>query len=216
MSRQKKPLEAVSGSYIAIPHGVLDSVAFTGVSHRAKALLLEMVRQLNGRNNGRIQLSDKWLKARGWKSKGVIFSAKTELLERKLIMLAKQGGLNHGASWYLVTWLAVSNFVGLDITARDYHPGAWSFLDKLPLPKNASAVPTVGVAKPFTAPTAGVANQSTTPTVGAREALSSASTTPTVGDNVYHQYPPVKSSRPIVGKPARQRKSAPENTERAT
>lgn len=107
-----------------------------------------------------------------------------------------------------MTWLAVSNFVGLDITAMDYRPGAWSFMDKLPLPKNASSGPTVGVAKPSTAPTVGVANQSTTPTVGAREALSSTSTTPTVGDNVYNHYPPANSSRPIVGK---KRKSPPAN-----
>jgi hypothetical protein len=216
MSRQKKPIEAVSGSYSAIPHAVLDSVAFMGASHPAKALLLELVRQLNGRNNGRLQLSDKWLKERGWTSKSLTFNAKRILLERKLIMLAKQGGLNHGASWYLVTWLAVSNFVGLDITAMDYHPGAWSFLDKLPLPKNASAVPSAGVVKPSTTPPAGVANRSTTPPHGAREALLRGSTTPPHGDNVYHQYPPVKSSRPIVGKPARQRKSAPENIGRAT
>ncbi|MES2000348.1 MAG: hypothetical protein V4446_13640 [Pseudomonadota bacterium] len=211
MSRQKKPLEAVSGTYSAIPHAVLDSVAFTGASHPAKALLIDLVRQLNGRNNGRLQLSDKWLKGRGWTSKAVTFSAKRALLERKLIMLAKQGGLNHGASWYLVTWLAVSNFEGLDITAMDYHPGAWSFMDKLPLPKNASAVPSNGVVKHSTAPRDGVAKLSTTPPDGAREALLKGSTTPPDGDNVYHQYPPVKSSRPIVGK---KRTSAPENTGR--
>ena len=86
MSRQKKPLEAVSGTYSAIPHAVLDSVAFMGASHPAKALLLEIVRQLNGRNNGRLQLSDKWLKVRGWTSKDVTFSAKRVLLERKLLL----------------------------------------------------------------------------------------------------------------------------------
>ena len=203
MSRQKKPLEAVSGTYSAIPHAVLDSVAFMGASHPAKALLLEIVRQLNGRNNGRLQLSDKWLKVRGWTSKDVTFSAKRVLLERKLIMLAKQGGLNHGASWYLVTWLAVSNFEGLDITAMDYHPGAWSFMDKLPLPKNASSAPAGGVVKHATAPRDGVANQPTTPPAGAREALLRGSTTPPAGDNVYHQYNPVHSSRPVVGKPAK-------------
>ena len=203
MSRQKKPLEAVSGSYSAIPHAVLDSKAFMGASHPAKALLLELMRQLNGRNNGRLQLSDKWLKERGWTSKAVTFSAKRILLERKLIMLAKQGGLNHGASWYLVTWLPVSNFVGLDITAMDYHPGAWSFMDKLPLPKNASSGPSGGVVKHSTAPRDGVAKLSTTPRDGAREALLRGSTTPPDGDNVYNHYPTGNSSRPVVGKPAK-------------
>ncbi|HAN55337.1 MAG TPA: hypothetical protein DCQ77_03665 [Betaproteobacteria bacterium] len=124
MARIKRQLETPTGSYSAIPHAVLDSVAFTGASYPAKALLLELVRQLNGRNNGHLQLTSKWLKTRGWKSDDVIHRAKDEMLERQLIMQTRQGGLNHGASQYLVTWLTVSSFVGLDITAKDCHPGA--------------------------------------------------------------------------------------------
>lgn len=214
MAKMKRQLETPSGSYSAIPHSVLDSVAFTGASHPTKALLLELVRQLNGRNNGHLQLTTKWLKTRGWQSADVIHRAKVELLERQLIMQTRQGGLNHGASQYLATWLAVSNFVGLDITAMDYHPGAWSFMDKLPLPKNASSVPSNGHVKGVSVPGDGIAMASTVPGDGTRRALLTPSTVPSNGNNVVHQYPPVKSSRPIVGKKGRSGKSAPANIER--
>lgn len=62
MTKGKKLLEPVSGSYTPVPHAVLDSVAFLGASNRAKAMLFELLRQHNGRNNGHLQLAVAWLK----------------------------------------------------------------------------------------------------------------------------------------------------------
>ena len=164
---QKRPAEAVTGIYGAIPYALLDSVAFMGASYPAKALLFEVIRQHNGKNNGRLQLSFSWLAKRGWKSRDVIQRAKLELIERGLLIRTTKGGLNLGADWYAVTWLAISNFVGLDIQAKDYHPGAWSFMDKLSVGKNANSVPPDGkgsTAKRYsTVPPAGTANAPTVP-----------------------------------------------------
>lgn len=85
MSKRKKPQEAVSGRYTPVPHEVLDSAAFQGASTRAKAMLLELLRQHNGGNNGHLQLSLHWLKTRGWNSADQIQKAKVELLKRKLV-----------------------------------------------------------------------------------------------------------------------------------
>lgn len=133
--KQKRPIEAVDGLYSAIPHLVLDSVAFKGASYPAKSLLLELIRQHNGHNNGHLQLSFAWLKTRHWNSRDVIQRAKSELIERCLMIQTRQGGLNIGASHFAVTWLKISNYVGLDIYGKDYHPGAWTFLNKSPLTK---------------------------------------------------------------------------------
>lgn len=143
--KQKRPVEAISGLYGAIPHAVLDSVAFMGASYPAKSLLFDLMRQHSGNNNGHLHLSFSWLERRGWKSRDVIQRARAELLERGLLIQTKQGGLNIGASRYAVTWLKISNFVGLDIQAKDYHPGAWAFMDTLPMGKKiANAVPSDG------------------------------------------------------------------------
>ena len=131
--KQKRPVEAISGLYGAIPHAVMDGVAFKGASYPAKALLFELMRQHSGKNNGHLQLSFSWLQGRGWKSRDVIQRARDEIIERGLLIQTRQGGLNIGASRYAVTWLTISNFVGLEIQGKDYHPGAWGFMDTLPL-----------------------------------------------------------------------------------
>lgn len=215
MAKMKRQLETPTGSYSALPHSVLDSVAFTGASHPAKALLLELVRQLNGRNNGHLQLSTQWLATREWTSRDVILRARRQLVERGLILQTKQGGLNGGASQYLVTWLAVSNFVGLDITARDYHPGAYSFMDKLPLTKNAKPVPSPGHVKPLTVPPPGTANALTVPSAGTASALLTPSTVPPHGNNVITNIPTVNSSISIAGQKSKPGKLASANIERA-
>ena len=61
---QKKPDEPVDGQYVLIPLSVLDSAAFTLLNYPAKALLLDIVRQHNGRNNGHFHLTFSWLKKR--------------------------------------------------------------------------------------------------------------------------------------------------------
>lgn len=165
---QKRPAEAVNGQYGAIPIALLNSAAFMGASYPAKALLFELIRQHNGKNNGHFQLAFAWLAKRGWKSRDVIQRAKAELIERGLIIQTLQGGLNIGPTLYAVTWLTISNFVGLDIQSKDYHPGAWAFMDKLPIgKKNANAVPPDGkgsTGKRYsTVPPDGTANVLTVP-----------------------------------------------------
>ncbi len=133
--KQKRPVEAINGLYSPIPHAVLDSVAFKGLSYPAKALIFDLIRQHNGNNNGHLHLSYSWLEGRGWKSRDVIHRAKAVLIERNLLIQTRQGGLNIGANRYAVTWLTITNFIGLDIQAKSYHPGAWAFMNDLPMGK---------------------------------------------------------------------------------
>lgn len=145
--KRKRLVESVSGLYSVIPHAVQDSTAFGSLSHPTKALIFELMRQHNATkgNNGHLHLSFSWLENRGWKSRDVIQRARDELIQRGLLIQTRQGGLNIGASRYAVTWLPITNFVGLEIERRDYHPGAWSLMDALPVAKkNASASPPNG------------------------------------------------------------------------
>lgn len=123
--RGKKPLEAPGGRYFALPHAVLDSDAWTGCSPAAKALLLELCRQHTGANNGRLQIARSWIEPRGWTRPATARKLKDELIQRRLIVQTKYGGLNNGPHWFALTWLPVSDFTGLDITACDYHHGAY-------------------------------------------------------------------------------------------
>lgn len=142
--RQRRPAESIDGLYGGIPHSVLDSMAFIRASYPAKALMLELIRQHTGINNGHLHLAHGWLEKRGWTSRSVIARAKRELIDRGLVIRTRQGGLNMGADQYAVTWLSISNFVGLDIQSKNYHKGAHSFMNELPAPKINKGVPVEG------------------------------------------------------------------------
>lgn len=208
----KKPAESVSGRFTALPHSLLDCVAFVGASHMARSLLYELMRQHNPQvgstgkgNNGHLHLSCKWLKSRGWSSNDGIQKAKLELLTRGLIIKTREGGLNNGADKYAVTWMAITNFVGLDIQAKDYQPGAYQLLGPfaqppakrqpgesphLPLPVSRNSPAHVPPSKCHTAyrnspaPCTGTVNAPTAPHTGTRAGIFGTSTAPRTGNNV--------------------------------
>jgi hypothetical protein len=95
---------ATNERFASIPHHVMDSVTYIRTSHRAKALLLELCRQLTASNNGQLQATTKWLKNRGWSSHKTIQQAKNELLKSGLITKTRNGGFQRGADLFGVSW----------------------------------------------------------------------------------------------------------------
>lgn len=143
-TRRKGRPECPGKPYASIPIDVLQSTAFIGAGHTAKALLFELMRQHDGYNNGRLELSFVYLKKyREWTSRDVVTRARNELIERGLIIQTKKGGLNAGTNYYAVTWLDISNFKDLEISPLSYHKGAYAMMDKLPK-NNKSSVPRDG------------------------------------------------------------------------
>lgn len=124
------------GGFVALPWSVLDSPAFLGLSHPAKALLLEVARQCHGDDNGRLLVSRSLLAARGWKSVDVITRAKQELLDAELIFETVKGQRPNKASWYSVTWRKLAKLKGYDhgvtATFRQGPTGKTMALDRLP------------------------------------------------------------------------------------
>jgi len=197
MTKRKKILEAPQGTYTPLPHNLVDSASFMGASHPARSLLCELLRQHNSRNNGHLQLTSTWLKKRGWTSNAVVHRAKLELIKRGLIIQTRQGGLNAGANLYALTWLPISNFVGLDIQSKDYHQGQWRFMDSSPVigkHKLCSA------SRCGTAPPNGMAGSLAAPSHGTKTALFVDSTAPPNGNNEYIPIPTDKTFKPVVGR----------------
>lgn len=199
MSKEsKKHLENFTGRFSRIPHAVLDSEAFMGLTDHGKALLFALMRQINGSNNGRLQLTNKWLSAHGWRSNAINKKAITELIERGLIVTTRLGGLNAGCNWYALTWLPISNFFGLDIASNTYHQGCWVDC-KLPPTERRKPPPQKQKKLPGY-------RDSAIPTTGMRAALFVIPTIPTTGNNVSMPYTLQKtnqSGRRIVGKSKR-------------
>ncbi|HZX33630.1 MAG TPA: hypothetical protein VFF03_19930 [Rhodocyclaceae bacterium] len=134
--------------YFPIPQRVMDSPAYTGATSNAIRLLLDLLRQHNGFNNGHLQASWSYLsKHRGWTSASRVKEAIDELLERKLLIRTRRGGRSlgqidyanpppgEGPAFYALTWLPISNFKGLEITGKDFWPGSWDLSDVPPRTK---------------------------------------------------------------------------------
>lgn len=212
MAKQKKPLEAVSGTYAAVPHRLLDSPAFIGLTDSAKSLLFALFRQLNGRNNGHLQLSQKWLAGYGWRSSGMNRKARDELIERGLIIRTRLGGLNMGTDWFAATWLPISDFSGLDVSPHQYHPGAWQLCTLPPTQKRKPPArqkrETLAGSQRSAAPVVGTVGKLTAPVVGAETALFQQFTAPVVGNNVFTNPPPANNSKRVVGRAGRSGKKS--------
>lgn len=105
------------GGFVAIPWLVLDSPAYQRLSHPAKALLMEIARQLRGDNNGALLCSREHMGKRGWSSWDVVHRAKVQLLAAGFLHETVKGHRPNKASWYAVTWCALDRLDGLDAGA---------------------------------------------------------------------------------------------------
>lgn len=105
------------GGFVALPWSVLDSAAYAGLSHPAKALLLEVARQYVRDNNGRLLCSMAYLGPRGWRSNDVITRALRELVAAGLLHQTVQGARPNKASWYAITWQTLDRLSGYDAGA---------------------------------------------------------------------------------------------------
>lgn len=220
--KSKQPPERITGSFSGIPHAVLDSQAFIGATDKAKSLLFALIRQVNGKNNGHLHLTDKWLRAQGWTSTSQNKKARDELLARGLIVQTYRGGLNSGCDKFAVSWLDISNFINTNLSAQTYHKGAWALCNLPPTKRRAPPQKreTPSVQRRSATPYSGAADELATPYSGAKTALLDHSTTPYSGNNVIHQLPaarttgcgyapdaelsqPARRKTPIIGKAGR-------------
>lgn len=125
-SRLKLKGRREEGTYLALPHAVLDSQSFSGLSGRAVKLLCDIARQFNGINNGDLTAAWTLMKARGWTSKDQLLKAERELRETGFIELTRQGG-RHQCNLYAVTWNAIDACPGkrLDVSPTHVPSGLW-------------------------------------------------------------------------------------------
>ena len=187
-----------AGGFVALPWSVLDSPAYSGLSHPAKALLLEFARQFVRDNNGRLLCSMTYLGPRGWKSNDVITRAVRELVAAGFVHQTAQGHRPSKASWYAVTWRALDRHPGYDVgTMESFQRGAYrlwvaaqrptEIAPPTPSPgaeKNASLTPSPGVERASRAPSPGVGALPTAPSPGAVEGGFGAFSTPGDGDHL--------------------------------
>jgi hypothetical protein len=200
MGRKRRPPEQCAGGFAALPWVVLDSKAFQEAGYASRSLLMELARQLNGSNNGHLQLTRSWLAPRGWTSDQTIQASKTELQNLGLIQQTRQGGKGIGPSRFAVTWLPISNFQGLEIGPKDFRRSAF-MRQPLVLPPRENHRSSF---RSDSALASGVSPPSITPPSGPKTAYLVNFSAPKSGNNVIDHAPTGNSGgRIVVGRKGR-------------
>ena len=111
--------------FLRLPLDLLIHDSFSTLSPRATKLLIDVAAQYNGHNNGDLCAPLSMMRKRGWKSSDQLFEARTELLDRGLVLTSRQGGLNK-CSLFALTWLEINECEGkLDIQSSAVAPHNW-------------------------------------------------------------------------------------------
>lgn len=117
-----------NGAYIPVPRICLQSNSLAKLSPYAKALLLDLMSQYNGFNNGDLSVAWKLMKKRHWKSERSLNNAKKELLQNGWLIITRQGGRNK-CSLYALTLYHIDEDkkkkYDPDIKATNSPPGGW-------------------------------------------------------------------------------------------
>lgn len=121
--------------FLALPHVVLDSPAFLGLSAPATRLLLDVARQYTGKNNGRLVACSKYLAGRGWKSHDTATRARRELEAAGLLFQTRMGARPNKAAWFALTWASLDWSPELEIRPETFPRGQYLRIDAPRLPK---------------------------------------------------------------------------------
>lgn len=140
------PERRESGGFAALPHCLLESQVFTGLSAYAVKLLNDLLAQFKGFNNGDLCLAWSIMAKRGWKSRDTLNKARKELLDVELIIISRYGDRKR-PNLYALTFFAIDECGGkLDIKATERPSSLWRKHEPLP-PLKIKSTPTAGVSK---------------------------------------------------------------------
>lgn len=113
MAKQRKP----KCRFVGIPYNVANSQQFAVLSYRAKALILDLLLQYNGRNNGSLSACHALMKKRGW-PQATLHRTLKELKNTGFVVVTRQGWKQRGRPTLIAfTWN------GIDEAKVEYDDG---------------------------------------------------------------------------------------------
>jgi hypothetical protein len=138
------PERRESGGFAALPHCLLNSNVYIGLSAHAVKLLNDLLAQFKGFNNGDLCLAWSIMEKRGWKSRETLGKARKQLLAAELILVSRYGDRKR-PHLYALTFFAIDECGGkLDISATQKPLSLWRKHEPLP-PLKIKSTPTPGV-----------------------------------------------------------------------
>jgi hypothetical protein len=120
-----------AGRFVGIPVHILESQEYAALQSNTVKLLLDLLCQYNGYNNGDLCATWSLLSKRGWKSRDTRDRALKQLLASSFIVKTRQGEKGHTSghrkpTLYAVTWLGIDECKGkLDIRPNPAPLNTW-------------------------------------------------------------------------------------------
>ena len=115
MSRGQGKKRQPSRRFIGIPYDVIEHPDFFRANPRCLKLIIYLLRQYNGRNNGDLSVAFSQLKKLGFNSTETIRASVEECIERGLIIRTREAKFqnpNSTCALYGVTWLGIDECGG--------------------------------------------------------------------------------------------------------
>jgi hypothetical protein len=120
MARRDYVKGALPYTFVGIPKDVLAMTEFQALPSAAKALMLDLMAQYTGKNNGRLCPSWECMQHCGWASKGTLARAKAALLEAPFAVLTRKGHAPRTADWIGFTWWQLHFHQSMDIEPQKF------------------------------------------------------------------------------------------------
>lgn len=109
--RAKATGKGGKGTFTMLPHHVTKSEQFANLSAYAVKLLVDLLNQYHGKQNGDLSPSFTLMQRHNWRSKDTLAKALAELETKGFLVKTRQGG-RHVASLYAVTFLGIDECDG--------------------------------------------------------------------------------------------------------
>ena len=107
-----------SGTFIVLPHALIDHPDFASLTPTALKVLLWLARRYNGHNNGDLSVTASQIKTFGVGSTASLSKALKELQAKSWIVRTRAGFFqrqNHRCSLYALTWKPIDECPGKDL-----------------------------------------------------------------------------------------------------
>lgn len=120
-SRIKVNGRRITGRFIGLPHVVVKNKDYIELSYKSKALLVDLMLQYNGKNNGDLTAALAILRDRGWKRQATVGEAVKELIDANLIIRTREGQFRNPFSrcaLYAITWQPIDDCKDKDLNVN--------------------------------------------------------------------------------------------------
>ena len=120
-SRMQVKGRRITGRFIGLPHVVVKNKDYIELSYKSKALLIDLMLQYNGKNNGDLTTALAILRDRGWKRQATVGEAVKELIAANLIIRTREGQFRNPFSrcaLYAITWQPIDDCKDKDLTVN--------------------------------------------------------------------------------------------------